>query len=203
MVRGAQASFCFCGYLNFFHHGKKKHTYRYPSGGLSLLPYLWKPYTQPPGSFRSRLPSKTASHSTSLGLPIKGKTSDSCANSSAQEILTGGICLDVDDVALGPVGTAFIGEGDQGLHKDGVLCPRLETPHQPSRVVLRLGVIGPLRWVNVYHRPAVGATRILPVKLRHILIRTSKTEEGKTLPFCAYRSEHHRDTARGSYTPGR
>lgn len=120
-----------------------------------------------------------------------------------QEILTGSICLDIDDVALGPVGTAFVGEGDQGLHKDGVLRPRLETPHQPPRVVLRLGVIGPLRRVNVHHRPAVGATCILPVKLRHVLIRTSKTKEGKTLPFRAYRSEHHRDMARGSYTPRR
>lgn len=50
--------------------------------------------------------------------------------------LTGGICLDIDDIALGPVCAAFIRKGDQGLHKDGILSPGLEAPHQPPRMVL-------------------------------------------------------------------
>lgn len=51
-------------------------------------------------------------------------------------MLTSGVCLDIDDVTLGPVCTAFIRKGDQGLDKDGILGPGLETTHQPPRVVL-------------------------------------------------------------------
>ena len=72
---------------------------------------------------------KKAFHMTSPGQPVKCKTSDSRTNSYPQEMLTSGICLDIDDVALGPVCAAFIRKGDQGLDKDGVLGPGLETTH--------------------------------------------------------------------------
>ena len=51
-------------------------------------------------------------------------------------MLTSGVYLDIDDVTLGPVCTAFIRKGDQGLDKDGILGPGLETTHQPPGVVL-------------------------------------------------------------------
>lgn len=98
---------------------------------------------------------------------------------ATEETLTSGICLHIDDVTLGSIRAAFIRKGDQGLDKDGILGPGLETPHQPPRVVLRFGVVGPQRWVNVHHRPAVGATRVLPIKLGHILIRAFKTKQEK------------------------
>lgn len=113
---------------------------------------------------------------TSPGQPVQGKTSGSHTNLYPQDMLTCCVCLDVDDVTLGSIGASFIRKGDQSLDKDGILGPGLETTHQPPRMVLGLGVIGPRRRVNVHHRPAVGATRILPVKLRHVLIRAFTTK---------------------------
>lgn len=113
-------------------------------------------------------------------------------------ILTGGICLDIDDVALGPVCTTLIRKGDQGLHEDGILGPGLETPHEPPGVALGLGVIGPHRRVDVHNCPAVGSTRILPIKLRHILVRAFKVKE-KTVTIFGYHSEDQR-WDQGNYT---
>lgn len=109
----------------------------------------------------------------------KARRLSSRISSHWQEMLTSGVCLDIDDVTLGSVCTAFIRKGDQGLDKDGILGPGLETTHQPPRMVLWLGVVGPRRRVNIHHCPAVGAARILPIEFCHILVRAFKTKQVK------------------------
>lgn len=115
----------------------------------------------------------TTGETLSQKLPTKDNSVNSSANPCSQDTLTSGICLHIDDITFGSIGPPFIREGNQGLHKDGVLGPGFEAPHQPPRVAwgLRLGVVGPLGRVNIHHSPAVGATSILPIKLCHILIR--------------------------------
>lgn len=129
----------------------------------------------------------------------KARCLSSRLSSHSQETLTSGVCLDIDDVTLGPVCTAFIRKGDQGLDKDGILGPGLETTHQPPRVVLWLGVVGPRRRVNIHHCPAVGAARILPIEFCHVLVRAFKTKQVKMVIILDYRSKDQRDVAGGSY----
>ena len=107
----------------------------------------------------------------------KARCLSSRLSSHSQETLTSGVCLDIDDVTLGPV------------------C----TTHQPPRVVLWLGVVGPRRRVNIHHCPAVGAARILPIEFCHVLVRAFKTKQVKMVIILDYRSKDQRDVAGGSY----
>lgn len=93
--------------------------------------------------------------------------------------LTGGVSADVDDLALGPVHLVLVGRRQLSFDHDGVLGPGLQRPDQVAGVLGLLAVVGgPGRRLHVGDPPAVGAARVLPVELGHVLVRPAGKHGG-------------------------
>ena len=82
--------------------------------------------------------------------------------------LTGGVGAHVDDGALGAAHLVVVGGRQLRLDHDGVLRPGLEREEEVARLA---GGRGALRRLHVGDHPAVGAARVLPVKLGHVPVR--------------------------------
>lgn len=83
--------------------------------------------------------------------------------------LTGGIGADIDDLTLGSVNLVLVRCGQLSFDHNSVLGPGLQWPDQVARIICLLALCGTGWRVDISNRPAVGATRVLSVKLCHIL----------------------------------
>lgn len=92
--------------------------------------------------------------------------------------LTGRVGPDIDDAALGSVHLVLVRGGQLGFDHDGVLGPRLQRSDQVPRVICLLAVRGARGRINISDCPAVGAARVLSVKLCHIPVRTGTQRRG-------------------------
>lgn len=92
--------------------------------------------------------------------------------------LTGRVGAQVDDLALGSVHLVLVRGGQLGFDYDGVLGPRLQRTDQVPGVLRLLAVRGARRSIDVGDRPAVGAARVLPVKLCHVPVWTGRQRRG-------------------------
>lgn len=90
--------------------------------------------------------------------------------------LTAGVGADVDDFALGSLDLLVVGDRQLRFHHDGVLRPRFQLHQETARV--SLSVRRPRRRLHIRDHPTVRAASILPIVLRHVLIRTAE-KEGK------------------------
>lgn len=83
--------------------------------------------------------------------------------------LTGGISADIDDLTLGSVNLVLVRRGQLSFDHNGILGPGLQLPDQVPRIIAgALAVCGTGWRVDISNGPAVGATRVLSVKLCHI-----------------------------------
>lgn len=89
--------------------------------------------------------------------------------------LTGGIGADVDDLAFGSVNLVLVRCGQLSFDHNGVLGPGLQWSDQVPRILCLLAVRGTGRRVDVSDRPAIGATCVLSIELRHILVWPGET----------------------------
>lgn len=89
-------------------------------------------------------------------------------------VLTGGVGAHVDDLAFGPADEVVVGGGELGFDHDGVLGPGLQRHDDETRLVLAFALGVTLGRLHVCDRPAVRATGVLAVILRHVLIRTEQ-----------------------------
>lgn len=92
--------------------------------------------------------------------------------------LTGRVGPDIDDAALGSVHLVLVRGGQLGFDHDGVLGPRLQRSDQVPRVICLLAVRGARGRIDISDCPAVGAARVLSVKLCHIPVRTGTQRRG-------------------------
>lgn len=95
--------------------------------------------------------------------------------------LTGCVGLDVDDLALGSVHLVFVRRGQLGFDHDGVLGPRLQWSNQVLRVLRLPAVRGARRRIDIGDGPAVGAARVLSVKLRDVPVWTGTERRAQML----------------------
>lgn len=82
--------------------------------------------------------------------------------------LTGGIGADIDDLTLGSVNLVLVRRGQLSFDHNGILGPGLQLPDQVPWIICLLAVCGTGWRLDISNRPAVGATRVLSVKLCHI-----------------------------------